>query len=73
MSPEKRRLCPILNDALDDCYVSDMNSRNIEKVIHFCGMHHEECEIYRRISAGNRNSVPEVDTGFRHEPEPGQG
>ncbi len=68
MSLGKKRLCPFLNDAFDDCYVSDMNSRNIEKAIHYCGLHYEECEIFRRISAGNRNSVIEDNRGFGQEP-----
>ncbi len=43
------RHCPFVKDPCDECYVADLNSRNVAPAVHFCGAHFEECEIYARL------------------------
>ena len=43
-----------MKDPWDECYVADMDSRNVALAVHFCGEHFEECEIYGRL----REPVP---------------
>lgn len=48
MTYRSERLCPYLEHPLDECYINEMNSQTVQKAIHYCGFHYEECEIYKR-------------------------
>jgi len=41
------KVCPLVNEPGPGCYCLDMNSRNIELVIHYCSGDFETCAIYR--------------------------
>jgi hypothetical protein len=41
------RVCPLTEDAYQDCYCSSMNSQDIEKIIFFCFGSYKACEVYR--------------------------
>jgi hypothetical protein len=43
-----KRICPFVLDPLEDCFCFEMNSVNVESMIHYCGEKFEECEIYRK-------------------------
>ena len=40
--------CPLLNNPLEECYVADLHSQNIEKAMYYCWENYERCEIYKR-------------------------
>ena len=40
--------CPFVKDPFDECFVTGINSQNIDQAIYYCGGHFEECEIYRK-------------------------
>ncbi len=40
--------CPFLKTPFADCYVADLSSSAVEKVISYCGANFEKCEIYVR-------------------------
>ena len=41
-------LCPFVGDPFDECFITDINSQNIDQAIYYCGRNFEECEIYRK-------------------------
>jgi len=40
--------CPFLQEPMDDCYCTKMNSQDVEKTIFYCGKNFETCEIYKK-------------------------
>ena len=43
--------CPFVDGPLDECYCTDSSSRNVEKIVFFCGHNYEKCGIYRENNA----------------------
>jgi hypothetical protein len=44
------RHCPYVVNPFEECFVTHMNSQNIDQAIHYCGDDFEECEIYQRAT-----------------------
>lgn len=40
-------ICPIVKNPFTDCYCFNLNSRNINPTIKYCGNDFESCEIYK--------------------------
>lgn len=45
-----KRLCPFVQSPLDDCFLTSMESQNIEKILDYCGGNYEQCDIYKKNS-----------------------
>ena len=39
-------LCPNIEASLENCYCNEMNSKNVENVVHYCINNYDSCEIY---------------------------
>lgn len=46
--PRTVGLCPFVECPFDECFVTSINSQNIDLAIYYCGKHFEECEIYKK-------------------------
>ena len=53
----KRRLCPMSASPHKDCYISRMDSQSIEAAMYYCGGHHEECAIFRKMDPAHLQGV----------------
>lgn len=51
------RHCPFVEQPFDDCFVNEVNSQNIGRVLYFCGGHFEECDIFRQRTMSNRERL----------------
>ncbi len=49
---QNKTRCPYLQDPLDACYCSHMDSQNIEKTIYYCNLNFEACEIFSNRTQG---------------------
>lgn len=56
MEPKMFKVCPFVNDPLENCYCLDMTSRNIDKVLQYCSGDYEQCAIYIE----SRNQRPHI-------------
>lgn len=43
----KKRICPLVQNPLGDCYCFNMGSQDIEKAIYYCNKNFKICEIYK--------------------------
>jgi hypothetical protein len=46
--PDKPRLCPLVEEQLEECYFMRMTSSDISKTVLYCLGSYEECDIYRK-------------------------
>ncbi|MHC1728365.1 MAG: hypothetical protein AB9866_20580 [Syntrophobacteraceae bacterium] len=46
MPVQRKNYCPHVKDPFEECYISEMDSQDIEKAIAFCAGSYEKCEIY---------------------------
>lgn len=51
---EGRIICPYIQEAYKDCYITNMGSLNTESVIYYCGGNFQECVVYKSYAHGNK-------------------
>lgn len=39
--------CPLIDEALPQCYCSDTRSMAIDDIIYYCGRNYRQCAIYQ--------------------------
>ena len=61
MQGDRKRRCPLVQDPLKDCFCFEMDSRKVEKAMHYCGGNFEQCEIYNKQFASGMELI--VDAG----------
>ena len=44
----KKKLCPFVRKAYEECHCSDTGSDSAEAAIRLCGGDFEKCEVYRK-------------------------
>lgn len=44
-----KRFCPLTDNPEPDCYINDLNSRNISFALQYCQGDFEACLIYQRV------------------------
>ncbi|MBI3753528.1 MAG: hypothetical protein HY266_05700 [Deltaproteobacteria bacterium] len=44
----KRKICPFVQDADDNCYCVKMDSKSTMAMIYYCGGQFKKCEIFRK-------------------------
>ena len=42
-----KKLCPLIQNPLDECYCSAMTSQDIERTVYLCSSNFQICDIYR--------------------------
>ena len=43
------KLCPLIENPHEDCYILTLDSLKVESAIHYCGKNFKDCEIYKRL------------------------
>ncbi len=56
-----KRICPFAQSPLEDCLVTNMESRHVEEIIYYCGGNFEQCEIYKRALAQQQGKISAAD------------
>jgi len=46
----KGAICPFVGKKYEECYITQMSSQAIPKVLKYCSGVYEECEIYGRLT-----------------------
>jgi hypothetical protein len=46
-----KKLCPLVQETLECCYCSNLQSQNVSRAMRFCAGEYEECEVYKRIQS----------------------
>jgi hypothetical protein len=47
--PEGGR-CPLIQNPLEECHCSSLDSLNTEAAIYYCGGNHHKCEIFQEYA-----------------------
>lgn len=69
MPRNPRPPCPFTETPNEECYVSRMDSRTIERAIYYCGGKYEQCEIYRILLKGRQQESRRAgESGSKIEP-----
>jgi len=49
-----KKICPLVENPLSDCYCLKMGSQDIEKAVYFCNKNYKTCEIFKIISLNKK-------------------